>query len=141
MRSSNIQIELLSETRTPQQIWNYAINRERGQANQLEINRVNSNSKGTQVNYLRQNRPRQQTQSASSNKNTLCWKCGSQFNSTHLLNCSAKNSTCNICNRVLHFTSQSKAKLPERKDDLQDTTTINKMDNTDKKAKTEKYVM
>ena len=34
MRSSNIQMELLSEVRTPQQALNYAINRERGQANQ-----------------------------------------------------------------------------------------------------------
>ena len=30
-------MELLSEVRTPQQALNYAINRERGQANQQEI--------------------------------------------------------------------------------------------------------
>ena len=37
MHSSNTQMELLSEVRTPQQVLNYAINRERGQANQQEI--------------------------------------------------------------------------------------------------------
>ena len=37
MRSSNIQTELLSEVCTPQQALNYAVNRERGQANQQEI--------------------------------------------------------------------------------------------------------
>ena len=37
MKSSNIQMELLSEMSTPQQALNYAVNRERGQANQQEI--------------------------------------------------------------------------------------------------------
>ena len=42
MRSPNIQMELLSEVRTPQQALNYAINRERGQANQQEILKANT---------------------------------------------------------------------------------------------------
>ena len=42
LRSSNIQMELLSEVRTPQQALNYAINRERGQANQQEILKANT---------------------------------------------------------------------------------------------------
>ena len=35
-------MELLSEVRTPQQALNYAINRERGQANQQEILKANT---------------------------------------------------------------------------------------------------
>ena len=53
MRSSNIQMELLSEFRTPQQTLNYAINRERGQVNQQEILKANKN--WNTVSYVRQN--------------------------------------------------------------------------------------
>ena len=34
MNNTGIQMDLMSEVRTPQQVLNYAINRERGQANQ-----------------------------------------------------------------------------------------------------------
>ena len=37
MISANIHMELLSEVQTPQQAFSYAVNRERGQANQQEI--------------------------------------------------------------------------------------------------------
>ena len=37
MGSANIQMELLSEVRTSQQAFSYAVNSERGQANQQEI--------------------------------------------------------------------------------------------------------
>ena len=49
MHASKIQMELLPEFRTPQQVLNYAIKRERerererGQANQQEIRRAHSN--------------------------------------------------------------------------------------------------
>ena len=42
MNNTAIQMDLLSEVRTPQQVLIYAINRERGQANQQEILRANS---------------------------------------------------------------------------------------------------
>ena len=47
MRSCNIQVELLSEMRTPQQALNYAVNSERGQAKQQEILRANSTNWNT----------------------------------------------------------------------------------------------
>ena len=40
MTNTSIQMDLLSEVRTPQQVVNFAINRERGQANQQEILRA-----------------------------------------------------------------------------------------------------
>ena len=54
MHSSNTQMELLSEVRTPQQVLYYAINRERGQANQQEIRRAHSNL--NTVTYVRPNK-------------------------------------------------------------------------------------
>ena len=54
MKNTAIQMDLLSEVRTPQQVLNYAINRERGQANQQEILRANSTSRWNQVTYIRQ---------------------------------------------------------------------------------------
>ena len=56
MRSSNTQMELLSEVRNPQQALNYAINRERGQANQQEI--LKENTSWNTVSNVRQNKPR-----------------------------------------------------------------------------------
>ena len=54
-------MDLLSEVRTPQQVLNYAIKRERGQANQQEILRANSTSTWNQFTYIRQNRRPQAT--------------------------------------------------------------------------------
>ena len=76
MRSSNIQIEILSEVRTPQQALNYAVNIERGQANQQEI--LRSNTSWNTVSYVRQNKPRPQT-SNTQQKSSACWKCGNTF--------------------------------------------------------------
>ena len=44
MTNTSIQMDLLSEVRTPQQVLNFAINRERGQANQQEILRAHTNN-------------------------------------------------------------------------------------------------
>ena len=57
MNNTSIQMDLLSEVRTPQQVLNFAINRERGQANQQEILRAHSSSTNwSQVSYIR-NKP------------------------------------------------------------------------------------
>ena len=65
MRSYNIQMELLSEVRTPQQALNYAINRERGQANQQE--NLKANTSWNTVSYVRQNKPRASTLNTKQN--------------------------------------------------------------------------
>ena len=68
MRSSNIQMEPLSETRTPQQALYYAVNRERGLANQQEILRSNNTNWNT-VSYVRPNRQRTYNQNTQQKPN------------------------------------------------------------------------
>ena len=70
MHSSNTQMELLSEVRTPQQVLNHAINRERGQANQQEIRRVHSN--WNTVTYVRPNKQQNPTSTQRPQKATPC---------------------------------------------------------------------
>ena len=91
MKSSNIPMELLSEMRTPQQALNYAVNRERGLANQQEILRLN-NSIWKTVSYVRQNNKRNFPQNTQQ-KPTPCWKCGGNFSLAYLQTCPAKSTT------------------------------------------------
>ena len=60
MNNSAIQMELLSEVRTPAQVLNFALSRERGQENQREILRANP-SNWNQVNATTQQNSRPQT--------------------------------------------------------------------------------
>ena len=122
MRSSNIQMELLSEVRTPQQALNYAINRKRGQANQQEI--LKPNTSWNTVSYVRQNKTRPQmayTQQArpqtsyGQQKSSACWKCGNTFSISHLQTCPATQMQCKICKKAGHYTSLCTAKRPERR--------------------------
>ena len=61
MTNTSIQMDLLSEVRTPQQVLNFAINRERGQANQQEILKAHSsNTNWSNVSYIRNTTRNQQ---------------------------------------------------------------------------------
>ena len=113
MRSSNIQMELLLETRTPQQALNYAVNRERRLANHQEILRSNNTNCNT-VSYVRTNRQRTYNQNTQQKPNP-CWKCGGTFSLAHLQTCPAKTTTCKICKKAGHYTSLCTAKMPERR--------------------------
>ena len=111
MRSSNIQMELLSETRSPQQALNFAVNRERGLSNQQEISRTNNKNWNT-VSYVRQNKLITYPQ-YTQQKPTPCWKCGGTFSIAHLQIRPAKTTTCKICKKRGHYTSLCTAKMPE----------------------------
>ena len=67
MNNTSIQIDLLSEVRTPQQVLNFTINRERGKANQQEILRAHTNNTSwSQVSYIR-NKPKHPSHNAQYN--------------------------------------------------------------------------
>ena len=106
-------MELLSETRNPQQALNYAVNRERGLANQQEILRSNNTNWNT-VSYVRTNRQRTYNQNTQQKQNP-CWKCGGTFSLADLQTCPAKSTTCKICKKAGHNTSLCTAKMPERR--------------------------
>ena len=106
-------MELLSETRNPQQALNYAVNRESGLANQQEILRSNNTNWNT-VSYVRTNRQRKHNQNTQQKQNP-CWKCGGTFSLAHLQKCPAKSTTCKICKKPGHYTSLCTAKMPERR--------------------------
>ena len=118
-------MDLLSEVRTPQQVLNFAINRERGQANQQEILKPHSsNTNWSQVPYIRNKprtpftqRPPQQPilPTPTTGKIEPCYKCGHPFIKNHLNMCKAQNFTCKICKKSGHFTSMCKAPMPERR--------------------------
>ena len=80
MNNSAIQMELLSEVRTPAKVLNFALFRERVQENQREIlrssapnwnNQVSAVSKNTGRNNMRQ---QQQTAQRTSTNRELCWR-------------------------------------------------------------------
>ena len=119
MNNTAIQMDLLSEVRTPQQVLNYAINRERGQANQQEILRANSTSTWNQVTYIG---PQAILPTPQSGKIEPCWKCGNPFTPNNLQNCPARNTICKICKKQGHFSSMCKAPMPERRRPPQQST-------------------
>ena len=82
MNNSTIQMELLSEVRTPALVLNFAISRERGQENQREILRANP-SNWNQVNATTQQPNRNQSLPQTSTQRQQqtqeiqpCWRCG-----------------------------------------------------------------
>ena len=118
-------MNLLSEVRTPQQVLNFAINRERGQAKQQEILKAHTNNTSwSEVSYIR-NRPRppipQRTlqqpilPTPTTGKTEPSYKCGQPFIKNHLNMCKSQNFTCTICKKTGHLTSLCKAPMPDRR--------------------------
>ena len=126
MNNTSIQMDLLSDVRrTPQQVLNFAINKERGQAKQQEILRAHSsNTNWSNVSYIRSNSRKQPQQRQSkqpilrtpaTRKTEPCFKSGQPFIRIHFNMCKAQNFTCQICMKTDHYTSLCKAPMPERK--------------------------
>ena len=92
MQSSNIQMELLSEVRTAQQVLNFAVNRERGLANQQEIQKAHSN--WNTVSHVRQNKQRNnihvQNQNVQNQKKNSMQKMRKPFQYVTFTNMSSK---------------------------------------------------
>ena len=124
-------MELLSEVRTPQQALNYAINRERGQADQQEIvSNRKANTSWNTVSYVRQNKPRKQT-SNGQRKAPACWKSGKTFSMAHLQICPAKQIQCKICKKrdIIRHSALQKCQKDDLHVDPQITNTHNTNNN------------
>ena len=117
MNNTTIQMELLSEKRTPAQVLNFALSRERGQ-NQKEILRTSAPNWTNQVNVIsnknsRPNqRPQQQSTQQTNKTNEQCWRCGGIFTAGHMNQCTAKQAVCNICKKTGHFAKMCRSKIP-----------------------------
>ena len=117
MKNRTIQMELLSEVRTPAQVQNFALSREQGQENQREIlrsstpnwnNQVGAIPKNCTRKKIRQQKPAQQT---NTNKE-LCWSCGGIFIPGHINQCTAKPVQGSICKKTGHFAKMWCSKIP-----------------------------
>ena len=114
MTNTDIQRELLMETRTAHQVLQFALNRERGQENQKTINtQLNrnplktfeqiSNIMPSQRSQAYNPRPRFPARNPQLQRNfntpNPCRRCGLQFTQEHLLICPAKKVQCNLCKK------------------------------------------
>ena len=114
MTNPDIQRDLLMETRTAQQVLQFALNRERGQENQKAINsQLNrysphafeqiSNITTTPRNTSFTPRPRPPIRNTRTQRPTFipnpCRRCGIQFSIEHLQVCPAKKVQCNLCKK------------------------------------------
>ena len=125
MNDTSIQMDILSEVRTSQQVLNFAKKTGRGQANQQEILRAHSsNTNWSNVSYIRNNSRNQPQQrqfkqpilpTTATVKMEPCFKCGQPLIRNHLNMCKAQNFTCQICKKTGHNTSLCKAPMPERR--------------------------
>ena len=118
MTNTDIQRELLMDTRTAQQVLHFALNRERGQESQKaiksQLNRYLPHTFEQIFNITHNPRnpsftPRQrlptrniQTQRPTNIPNP-CRRCGLQFSLEHLQICPAKKVQCNLCKKVGHY--------------------------------------
>ena len=116
--NADIQRELLMETRTPLQILQFALNRERGQESQRAINTQLNRLPlflPNQISFIQRNQtpsqnPRQRTPNWNLNNNAKnpsisnpCRRCGVQFTQEHLLVCPAKKIQYNLCKKAGHY--------------------------------------
>ena len=105
MNNTAIQMELLSEMRTPAQALNYALAREHGKQNQKEILRGNNSNWNTTVAHLsaRKTKPALLPTPQNTKQYPQCWRCGGSFTLNHNNICPAKISQCKICKKPGHF--------------------------------------
>ena len=118
MNNTAIQMELLSEVRSPAQVLNFALSRERGQEKQKEILRTSAPNWNNQVDAISNNnkrpvsRPHQQQSQQTNKTKEQCWRCGGTFTAGHMNQCTAKQAVCNICKKTGDFAKFAGLKFP-----------------------------
>ena len=119
MNNQQIQMDLLSEERTPSETLQYALARKRGQESQQKM--INTNTNPAPQNpwfekiqlIKRQNRvPILPT--TQSGQIQDCRRCGNKFLPGHLNVCPAKNEACRICEKIGHFAKLCRSEMPPR---------------------------
>ena len=129
MTNDEVQKDLLAETKTPDQAFEYAIRREKGLEIQLQIRKQGSSAifpqqtgiKSEPVGFIQRrggvsyrnnrrgnNRGRGQPQRGNSqrqdrDRKQSCFKCGNPFGPGHLQQCPAKDKICNKCTKRGHY--------------------------------------
>ena len=112
MNNTEIQSELLTETRTPAQVLQYALNKERGQENQRAIaGRLRAtNIMDNQIAHIGPNQYPQQrrtqpqnirnttNQQRSQGQHNPCRRCGASFSLEHLQSAPPKRLSATIAN-------------------------------------------
>ena len=119
MNNQQIQMDLLSEERTPSETLQYALARERGQESQQKM--INTNTNPAPQNpwfekiqlIKRQNRvPILPTPQSGQIQD--CRRCGNKFLPGHLSVCPAKNEACRLCKKIGHFAKICRSEMPPR---------------------------
>ena len=118
MNNTDIQRELLMETRTAQEVIQFALNRERGQENQKAINsqlnrysphgfeqisNITTNPRNNPFTSQTRTPIRNNQQQRPTNIRNPCRRCGLQFSLEHLQICPAKKVQCKLCKKIGHY--------------------------------------
>ena len=121
MRNQQIQMDLLSKDTTPSETLNYALARERGQANQQKMH--NSQSSQSLIHtdnpwFEKKQYIKKQNRGLLPNPQTgpiqNCRRCGNKFLPGHLNTCPAKKEACRICKQIGHFAKLCRSEMPPR---------------------------
>ena len=103
--NSTIQMEFLSEVRTPDQVLHYAQSRERTRESETNFMSTRQGVPQETANINKLYAPRDRLRSTKNNKQKYpqCWRYSGSFVSNHNIVCQGKESQCNFCKKMGHY--------------------------------------
>ena len=119
MNNQQIQMDLLSEEKTPSGTLQYALARERGQAGQQKMTKTDTNTNIAnpwfeKIQYVKGQNRVFILSNPQSGLIQDCRRCDNKFLSEHLNICRAKNEVCRICKKIGHFAKLRKSEMSPR---------------------------